>query len=215
MWAMWPALVVMIFVLGAIVVMVLRFRRRPGDPIPKQTHGNTPLEIGWTIVPTLIIIGFVGVPMIPALWDLGRSPSDDAFRVNVRGERFNWFFEYPEITDNEGNPVVGQRPGELFIPEDREVALTLTSTDVIHSFAVPRLSGTRDAIPGEENTFWIKADHPGSFAGQCRELCGTGHAGMLILVTALSDEDFEDWSREMAAGAKTAPEPVAASGNEE
>ncbi len=70
---------------------------------------------------------------------------------------------------------------------------------------MPRLAGTRDAIPGEENTYWIKADHPGSFAGQCRELCGTGHAEMLITVIALSEEDFEDWSDEMAAGVKRAP----------
>jgi cytochrome c oxidase subunit II len=220
MLAMWPALVVMILVLGGIVVMVMRFRRRPDDAIPKQTHGNMPLEIAWTIVPTLIIIGFVGVPMIPALWDIGRSPSDDAFPVNVTGQRFNWFFEYPEILDADGEPVQSQRPGELHIPAGREIALTLTSDDVNHSFGVPRLAGTRDAIKGETNTFWIKADHPGSFRGQCRELCGTGHADMLILVTALDEEDFEAWAEEMAAGAKKAPDPsgedaVAASGSGE
>jgi len=218
MLAMWPALVVMVLVLGAIVVMVLRFRRRKDDPIPKQTHGNTALEIAWTIVPTLIIIGFVGIPMIPALFDIGDDPAADAYPVTVRGERFNWFFEYPQIVDS-GGQALQSRPGELHIPAGREVALTLTSIDVVHSLGVPRLAGTRDAIPGEENTFWIKADHPGSFAGQCRELCGTGHAEMLITVIALNDEDFEDWSREMAAGAKGVPETdadtVAASGSGE
>jgi cytochrome c oxidase subunit II len=219
MWAMWPALVVMILVLGGIVVMVLRFRRRPDDAIPKQTHGNMPLEIAWTIVPTLIIVGFVGVPMIPALWDLGREPSDDAYPVNVTGVQWAWLFEYPEILDDHGRPLQS-KPGELHIPAGREIALTLTSEDVNHSFGVPRLAGTRDAIKGENNVYWIEADHPGSFAGQCRELCGTGHADMTVLVTALSEQDFEDWSREMAAGVKGQPAgevegAVAASGSEE
>jgi cytochrome c oxidase subunit II len=225
MWAMWPALVVMVLVLGGIVVMVLRFRRREGDAVPKQTHGNMPLEIAWTIVPTLIIIGFVGIPMIPALWDLGREPSDDAYPIKVIGQRFQWSFEYPQILDDQGNPVESEavvpgQPAELHIPAGREIALTITSVDVNHSFGVPRLAGTRDAVKGQEERMWIKADHPGSFAGQCRELCGTGHAGMLITVIALSEEDFEDWSREMAAGTKGAPDgeaegAVVASGSEE
>jgi len=218
MWAMWPALVVMVLVLGGIVVMALRFRQREGDAVPKQTHGNTPLEIAWTIVPTLIIIGFVGVPMIPALWDLGREPSDDAYPIRVEGQRFSWAFSYPEILDDQGRPLL--TVGELHIPAGREISLTLTSVDVNHSFGVPRLSGTRDAVKGQENTIWIKADHPGSFAGQCRELCGTGHADMKILVTALSEEDFEDWAQEMSAGVKGAPDAqaegaVAAAGSEE
>jgi cytochrome c oxidase subunit 2 len=206
MWAMWPALVVMILVLGGIVVMVLRFRRRKDDPIPKQTHGNMPLEIAWTIVPTLIIVGFVGIPMTPVLFELGRDPKPEAFPVNVMGERFSWFFEYPEILDGEGQPVRSLRPGELHIPAGREVGLYLESIDVVHSFGVPRLAGTRDAVPGETNVMWIKADRPGSFAGQCRELCGTGHADMTILVIALSEEDFQDWSDEMAGGVKGAPD---------
>ena len=218
MLAMWPALVVMILVLGAIFVIVLRFRRRKDDAMPKQTHGNPQLEIAWTIVPTVIILVFVGIPMMPVIFELGDEPSADAYPVSVQGERFNWFFTYPEILDTAGQPVLS-RPGELHIPAGRQIALTLTSIDVNHSFGVPRLAGTRDAIPGQENTYWIKADHPGSFAGQCRELCGTGHAKMLITVIALDEQDFEDWSREMAAGAKGPPEgedqAVAASGREE
>jgi len=201
--AMWPALIIMIGVLGAIVVMLLRFRRREGDPIPKQTHGNTPLEIGWTILPALIILGFVGVPMLPVLFDIGRDPSADAYPVNVTGIQWAWQFEYPDVTDSQGNPVTTIK--ELHIPVGREIALTITSGDVNHSFAVPRLAGTRDAVNGRKNVMWIKADHPGSYAGQCRELCGTGHAGMLITVIAQSQADFDTWAGEMAAGRKTAP----------
>ena len=212
MLAMWPALIVMVLVEGAIVVMVLRFRRRKNDSIPKQTHGNTPLEIGWTIVPTIIIIAFVGVPMIPVLFELGRDPDADAFPVNVTGQRFFWQFQYPSITDTrtgqplESPPVPPGRGAELHIPAGREISLTITSVDVNHSFGVPRLAGTEDAIPGRNHKIWIKADHPGSFAGQCRELCGTGHAGMLITVIAQSQEDFDAWAREAAAGVKSVPE---------
>jgi len=204
MLAMWPALVVMILVEGAIVVMLLRFRRRKDDQIPTQTHGNTPLEIAWTIIPTIIIIAFVGVPMIPVLFDIGREPADDAYPVKVTGIQWVWQFEYPEIVNDEGAALITL--GEpLHIPAGREIALTITSADVNHSFAVPRVAGTRDAIPGQEERMWIKVDEPGSFAGQCRELCGTGHAGMKLTLIAQSEEDFHAWSEEMAAGVRSAP----------
>jgi cytochrome c oxidase subunit 2 len=213
MLAMWPALVVMILVEGAIVFMCLRWRRRSNDEMPKQTHGNTPLEIGWTIVPTIIIIVFVGIPMVPVLFELGRDPKADAYQVNVRGERFNWFFEHPELLDANDQPV--SEVAELHIPAGREIALHLTAVDVIHSFGVPRLAGTRDAVPGRENVMWVKADKPYTFHGQCRELCGTGHANMLITVIAQSEQDFENWSQEMVAGKKTGDSSeVVASGDE-
>jgi cytochrome c oxidase subunit II len=204
MLAMWPALVVMILVEGALVFMVLRWRRRSHDEMPKQTHGNTPLEIGWTIVPTIIILVFVGIPMTPVIFELGRDPKADAYPVDITGVQWAWLFEHPELLDANGDPVT--ETAELHIPAGREIALTLNAEDVIHSFGVPRLAGTRDAVPGRENTFWIKADHPGSFAGQCRELCGTGHAEMKITVIAQSEADFEDWSQEMVSGQKILPD---------
>ena len=213
MLAMWPALAVMIFVEVAIVVMLLRFRRRKDDQIPKQTHGNTPLEIAWTIVPIVIIIAFVGVPMIPVIFELGRDPADDAYPVKVTGIQWVWQFEYPEIVNDEGAALVTL--GEpLHIPAGREIALTIVSADVNHSFGVPRVAGTRDAIPGQEERMWIKVDEPGSFAGQCRELCGTGHADMKVTVIAQSDEDFQAWSEEMASGVRApvdADDPAAVS----
>jgi cytochrome c oxidase subunit 2 len=204
MLAMWPALVVMILVEGGIVFIMLRWRRRRDDEMPKQTHGNTPLEIGWTILPTIIIIAFVGVPMIPVLFELGRDPKADAYPVTVTGFQWAWQFDHPQIEGPDGQPVV--ELGELHIPAGREIAITLHSLDVNHSFGVPRLAGTRDAVRGSQNIMWLKADHPGAFSGQCRELCGTGHAGMKLTVIAQSEEDFDDWSREMAAGTKSVPD---------
>ena len=210
--AMWPALAVMIFVEAGIVVLLLRFRRRKDDQIPKQTHGNTPLELAWTIAPAIIIIAFVGVPMVPVIFELGREPKADAdcpaknlrtpYPVDVIGQRFTWVFEYPEILDDQGEPVF--TTGELHIPAQCEIALNITAADVNHSFAVPRIAGTRDAIPGQKGSMWIKVDEPGSFAGQCRELCGTGHADMKVTVIAQSEADFQAWSEEMAAGVRSA-----------
>ena len=203
MLAMWPALAVMIFVEVAIVVMLLRFRRRKDDQIPKQTHGNTPLELAWTIAPAIIIVAFVGVPMVPVIFELGRDPADDAYPVKVTGIQWVWQFEYPEIVNDEGAALITL--GEpLHVPAGREVALTITSLDVNHSFGVPRLFGTRDAIPGQEERMWIEVDNPGSYAGQCRELCGTGHADMKVTVIAQSEADFQAWSEEMAAGVRSA-----------
>ena len=202
--AMWPAIGVMILVEGLIVVMLIRFRRREGDRIPKQTHGNMPLEIAWTIIPAIMLL-ILGVPMVIAIFDVGREPSADAYPIKVQGERFQWTFEYPKILGKDGSAITTYN-GELHIPAGREIGLTMTSIDVIHSFAVPRLAGTRDVIPGQEERMWIKADDPGSLAGQCREFCGLDHALMKIRVIVQSQEDFDAWAKEMSAGVRSAPD---------
>jgi cytochrome c oxidase subunit 2 len=206
--AMWPAIAVMFLVFGVLIVTVLRFRRRSDDEIPTQTHGNTPLEIAWTIAPA-VLLAILAIPMLIALFDIGRDPDEDAFEVNVTGIRFLWRFEYPEYTDAEGIPLTSQN--ELHIPAGREVAINLRSADVIHSFAIPRIAGTRDAIPSADldgdgqldhvETFWIRVDEPQSmpFHGQCRELCGTGHANMQITAYAQSQEDLDAWAQEELA----------------
>lgn len=220
--AMWPAVVILIGVLGAVVVIMLRFRRRSDDEMPVQTHGNTPLELGWTIAPA-ILLAILAVPMMILLFDIGREPDDDAFVVNVEGQRFSWVFEYPEIKDDKGKPVV--TIGDLFVPVGREVAINLTSIDVIHSFAIPRIAGTRDAIPSFDNdgdtrldhveTMWIEVDEPRSYyadedhslyyQGQCRELCGTEHANMKIKLYAMDEADFKAWSDEVRSSASSEP----------
>lgn len=199
--AMWPALVIMIAVLAGTVLIILRFRRRSEDYIPKQTHGNTTLELAWTLAPALLLLG-LGIPMVSVLWDIGRDPSDDAFVVNVEGQRFLWRFEYPELIDENGNPA--QTFGEVTVPAGREVALHLTSIDVIHSFWVPKLAGKLDAIPGRTNTMWLKANEPGSFSGQCAEFCGLEHANMRLTMIALGEEDFDAWAAEITGAGPAA-----------
>ncbi len=219
--AMWPAIVIMIGVLGGIVLIALRWRERdPNQPPPKQVHGNTRLEIAWTIAPAVLLLA-IGVPMVAQIADLGREPADDAYIINVVGQRYSWLFEYPEEIDSEGKPI--QTVNEAHIPVGREVSFQLRSVDVIHSFWVPKLGGKRDVFPcnlvtpepeapptphgerppcdgGQMNILWLKADEPGSFSGQCAEYCGLEHARMTMTIHADAQADFDAWVKEKLAG---------------
>ncbi len=204
--AMWPAIVVMIGVLGGILVMCLRFRERdPNSRPPKQTHGNTRLEIAWTIAPAILMLG-LGIPTVGLIAELGEDPGDDAYYIDVTGQRFSFAFEYPEITDADGNKLF--LPGEAHIPTGRKVAFRLHSIDVIHSFWVPKLGGKLDMVPNVENILWLRADKPDTFHGQCAELCGIEHANMKLTIHADSPEDFEAWENEQRASLNATPPPT-------
>ncbi|HEY5625287.1 MAG TPA: cytochrome c oxidase subunit II [Dehalococcoidia bacterium] len=194
-WSMWPAIAIMILVLGGLLVIMLRFRERDPKHIPPQVHGHTGLELAWTIAPAVLLLA-IGIPMVATIYDLGREPSEDAFRVNVTAQRYNWIFEYPEYTDEDGNPLtlIDQ---EFHVPSGREVAFYLSSVDVIHSFWLPKLGGKLDIIPGQVNVLWLRADEPGSFSGQCAEFCGLNHADMTKIVIAQPQEELDAWAAEM------------------
>lgn len=203
--AMWPAIVVMIGVLGGIVIMCLRFRERdPNARPPKQIHGNTRMEIAWTIAPAILLLG-LGVPMVKMIYDLGESPGPDAYYIDVTAQQFNFFFKYPDITDPQGNPL--ETVAEAHIPTGKRVAFRLKSTDVIHSFWVPRLGGKLDVVPNMDNVLWLEADNPDSFSGECAELCGIGHANMKMVIHADSPADFDAWVREQQATLNATPPP--------
>jgi len=193
--AMWPALAIMILVLGGLLVIMLRFRERNPEHIPPQLHGNTRLELAWTIAPAILMLA-IAIPMVATVFDLGREPSEDAFRVNVTAQRFSWVFEYPEYTDEDGNPLTVVDQNGFHIPAGREVAFYLESVDVIHSFWLPKLGGKLDAIPGQVNVLWLRADEPGSFSGQCAEFCGLGHANMTMTVIAQTQDELDAWAAE-------------------
>jgi cytochrome c oxidase subunit II len=204
--AMWPAIVIMVGVLLACVIAVVRFRRKSEDePPPKQVHGNTRLEVAWTIAPAILLL-ILAVPMVATIAEVDRSPADDAFPVRVTGFQFAWQFEYLELEDQAGNPVTTL--GTVHVPVDREVGFYITATDVIHSFWFPKMGGKLDAIPGRENVMWIRADEPGSFSGQCAEFCGLGHADMTMTMIAHDDDDFAAWV-EQVTGAGAPPDDEA------
>jgi cytochrome c oxidase subunit 2 len=193
-----------IAVIAATVFISWRFRYRPGvNENPKQIHGNTKLEIGWTILPALIL-AVVAVPTVSTIFDLAKNPGPSALQVTVNGKQWWWQFTYPS------EKVV--TADELVIPTGRKVHLTLKACEgtgpsetcnVIHSFWVPQLAGKTDVVPGRENTMTLEADHPGTYLGQCAEYCGLSHANMRFRVIAKSPSDFDDWVSSQQQGPVT------------
>jgi cytochrome c oxidase subunit 2 len=204
----WVAVFVFIVVEGGIVWIAIRYRQRKGrERMPAQIHGNTRLEIGWTIAPALILAG-VMVPTVATLWDLAKKPPDDAINVTVRGLQWWWDFEYTDedMRTTYGDQAFIRTADVLVIPEDRVIYLSLEGAGgeiggdaeardymVIHSFWIPELAGKQDVVPGRTNHILMQADHPGMYEGQCAEFCGLQHGKMLVRVRALSAEDWEAW----------------------
>ena len=189
--------IVFVLVEGALIYAIFKFRGNRklvnGRPVP--VHGNTRLEIIWTIIPA-VVLAIIAVPTIQGIATLAER-DDDAFQVRVIGNQFFWEFEYPDIIGPDGAPL--KVTNEMHIPVGQRVEITLLSNDVIHSFWVPRLAGKTDAIPGRENHMWLEADQAGTYAGQCAEFCGTAHAEMLLTVVADDDQAFNDWVAEAFA----------------
>jgi cytochrome c oxidase subunit 2 len=200
---MWPALIIMVLVGAALVYVLVRYRRRKADELPHQLHGNTRLEVAWTVAPTLLLLG-LAVPTIMGIVDINRDPKDDALPVRVVGFQWDWRFEYldPTTMDAEEGPAVLFRSDEFHVPVDQEIGVYLESLDVIHSFWVPKLAGKLDLIPGRTNRMWFNAREPGVYSAQCAEFCGIGHPVMRFDVIAESQEEFDAWFAERLAAAE-------------
>ncbi len=195
---LWTMVVVFVLVEGALVYIVIRYRRRPGQPRPPQIHGHTALEVTWTIIPTALILG-LGIWSVFTLFELDQPPTDqgDILEVTVTGHQWYFEFEYP---DADGNGKRISTANELRIPVDRPVSFILESDDVLHSFWVPKLGGKVDVVPSRQNTLWLMADSdmidqplPATYYGQCAELCGVAHAQMRFRVTVMTEEDYQSW----------------------
>jgi cytochrome c oxidase subunit 2 len=178
-----------VIVFAAIGYAAVKFRDKPGRPIPPQSHGKKAVEIGLTALSALILIA-VAVPTVATIFKLAKRPSD-AFVVRVTGQQWWWEFTYPDINGASGRPLVTS--GEMVIPVGAKVQLDITSRDVIHSFWIPALNGKRDAVPGRVQPLRIEADQPGEYFGQCTEFCGLSHANMRQKVIALNKVDFDAW----------------------
>ncbi|MET0895508.1 MAG: cytochrome c oxidase subunit II, partial [Acidimicrobiia bacterium] len=191
------AIAVGIFITIATVYVGVKFRYREGtNDSPKQVHGNTKLEIGWTMIPALLL-AVIAVPTIGTIFDLAEPAPDSALQVTVVGKQFWWEFQYTDAKVITAN--------EMHIPVGRKVAIKLKACDqgacnVIHSFWVPELSGTKDVVPGHTNTLTIEASEPGTYLGQCKEYCGLSHANMRFRVIAQTPSDFADWVSEQQQG---------------
>ena len=211
------ASVVFVVVEGVLVFAIFRFRRRKDDDIePKQVHGNTPLEIAWSIAPA-IILAIIAVPTLVTLFELRSPAGADALVVNVTGHQWWWEFEYPDIVDDQGRPLT--TANELHIPIGKTTELRMTSADVIHSFWVPPLAGKRDVVPGHETFIKITPDPQKVSAGeaipgQCAEFCWLGHADMRMIVFVDTEADFAAWAEEQTQPAIIPADGPAASGFE-
>lgn len=180
----WIAVVIGVIVVGATVYAAIRFRAKGDDDRPVQVHGHTGLEIGWTVVPA-VILAVMAVPTVATIFELAERPEGEVVEITVTGKQWWWQYEY----ENEGLVTAN----EMHIPAGEPVVLNITATDVIHSFWVPNLAGKKDAVPGRSHFLKIEADEPGEFLGQCAEYCGLSHANMRLRVIAHERSEYDAW----------------------
>jgi cytochrome c oxidase subunit 2 len=186
-----------IFVLVQAVVLycVWKFRMRPGQELQDgpPVHGNTRLEVIWTIIPAILILGLC-VYAYAVLDDIEEAQASE-MTVNVTGQQFTWTFEYPQ---SGGEPI---RSSQLYLVEDQSVRFKIKSLDVIHDFWVPAFRMKIDAVPGVTTEYRVTPNRPGNYPVVCAELCGLGHAYMRQTARVLSREDFDAKMRELREGA--------------
>lgn len=203
------AAVVFFGILGAVLYIGVRFRDRGDieteDEIPHQLHGRTVLEIGWTVAPALVLL-VVGLLTVVTLTELNATAAPNALHVRVEGQQWWWRYLY----DTDGDGTFGSAgdvitANEMVIPAGREVELTETSNDVIHSFWIPALNGKKDAVPGMTSNWKLHADAAGVYQGTCTEYCGLSHSNMRMVVRAVPEADFDAW---LANQRKAAREPT-------
>jgi cytochrome c oxidase subunit 2 len=195
------ALGVFILVEGALLYSIFRFRGKPDDPEPSQIHGNTTIEIIWTLIPALILAA-IAVPTVKGIFETSGTPPD-AMKIEVIGHQWWWEFRYPDAGVTTAN--------EMYMPQGRTVEVINNSADVVHSFWPPRFAGKRDVFPGRETRLWWKADSTGLFPGQCAEYCGIQHARMAFHIRSVTPAEFDDWIAHMQTlGPKAPAAPAAA-----
>src|SRR5690625_4391875 len=173
------------------VIVLLRFRKRKGDPVitPEQVEGNASLEAIWTIIPIILVV-IMAVPTVFATFELADdSDASEHINIHVTGAQYWWHFDYEDEQISTSQ--------DMYIPVNTKVYVHLITKDVLHSFWVPSLSGKLDANPENVNTMFIEAYEEGVYFGKCAELCGPSHSLMDFKVVVVSEEDYEQWVKDM------------------
>lgn len=215
---LYVALVIFVLVEGALGYVLWRYRARKGA-VAAQIHGNTRLEIGWTVGAAVILVGLAVLTLVKlssiqnpvnsgpegehlvsdrqashlyASTQRRLPPSGKALEITVVGRQFVWEYVYPgaKEPDGLGAPYSYE---EMVVPTDTTISLDIVSADVVHSWWVPQLGGKFQAVPGYHNYTWFKVEKPGIFRGQCALICGRGHARMIATVKAVPPAQFETW----------------------
>lgn len=172
---------------GALVFSIFRYRERPDMGNPQQIHGNTKLELLWTVIPTIFLVVILVFTIRGLLEVAPESEPADANKVTVTAIAHQWWWEfyYPKYNISTADT--------LEIPTNTVVHVDLFSNNVIHSFWVPQLTGKTDVVPGHNNAKWFVANNPGTFEGICAEFCGTQHANMKFNVKAVDPNAYMTW----------------------
>jgi cytochrome c oxidase subunit 2 len=226
------AIIVFVIVEAALVYSVWKFRAKKGA-VAAQIHGNTRLEIGWTvgaavILLALAVITFIKLPSIinppnsdadglqlSASLNKPQPPNGKKLVICVQGRQFIWRYSYSSGGTNNclNDTWAKQLPYSyttMEVPANTTVVLDIQSTDVIHSWWVPQLGGKVDAVPGYTTYTWFKAPHPGvSYRGQCAQLCGADHAAMIAYVKVVTPAQYTEWLATQAQAIKAANDQVA------
>jgi cytochrome c oxidase subunit 2 len=212
-WLLLLCALISVFVLALLLYAIIRFRRG-ANPTPSRNSHNTLIEVIWTLVPVLILVG-IAVPSIQLLRAQYTPPPAD-LTIKVTGHQWYWSYEYPDNgvsfdsymlketndptrqknqrarDDRDGPPLLAVDE-RIVIPQGKVVKFIITADDVIHSFAVPAFWIKQDANPGQLHETWVKVDRPGVYFGQCSELCGARHGFMPIAVEVATPERFAQW----------------------
>lgn len=192
------AAIVFLVVEGLLVFAIIRYRQRPGHVLPRQIHGNTPLEIFLTILPA-IVLAIIAVPTIQNIFSSYKQAdaSENPVVIDVIGHQWWWEYQFKDLKDSQGRVLTTAQ--ELHIPVNRLIQVNITSSDVNHAWWAPQLAAKRDAIPGHSNPIKFKAEQTGRFLGRCAEYCGLSHANMGFWVVVESQQDFDNWVRQQQA----------------
>ena len=217
-WILMPVITaIMLFVLLLLVYVMIKFNAK-ANPVASHVHHNTTIEILWTVVPIIILLG-IAIPSFKLLFHQYDYPKPDV-TIKATGNQWYWSYEYANegvtfdsfMLDDAGRaemkktgldaPRLLAVDNEVIVPVNKVVHVLATGRDVIHSWSMPAFGSKTDAVPGRITATWFKAERKGVFYGQCSELCGKDHAFMPIVVRVVGDETYKAWADAMKAGGK-------------
>jgi cytochrome c oxidase subunit 2 len=203
---------------GGLLVWVMWCYNASRNPVPTRTSHNTVVEVLWTVIPVLILVG-MAIPSFRLVYYQDRTPDAD-LTIKVTGHQWYWEYTYPDngnidfssyiIPDDQLKP--GQRrlldvDNQLVVPVGKNIRVLQTSGDVIHSWFIPAVGVQRYAIPGRTIETWFRVDQPGTFYGECNQICGTNHSRMPIVVHAVPENEFTAWLAEAKTKFSAADQP--------
>jgi cytochrome c oxidase subunit 2 len=199
---------IFVIVVTAILYSVVNFRLRPGQELEDGApiHGHTGLEVMWTVLPSILILGLVGYSFV-VLRDNEKKPARE-LQVNVTAQQFYWTYDYPAAVTG-GKSV---QSAFLYLPANESVRFNMRSKDVIHAFWIPAFRLQEDVVPGVTTHYRVTPTQTGTFPVVCNLLCGLGHGLMRSRVYVVSPARFQSWLKAQQAAAASQP-PVGGAGS--